>query len=611
MPDSQKTEPLKPTKVEIVHRFARVEFRNFKAFKTFTIRFRQFNILVGPNNAGKSTILAAFRILSSALRKANSRRAEIVEGPDGKVYGYSVDLNQISVAEENIFHNYQDSEAAKVEFVLSNQNKLLLYFPERNVCNLIASATAKTATTPGEFKKQFNCTVGFVPILGPVDHDERLHEKETAYRALYNYGAAKNFRNIWYHYPDKFEQFREILAQTWPGMEIEKPRVQFELDGSKHRLTMFCPEERIPREIFWAGFGFQVWCQLLTHIVQSEAKSIFLIDEPDIYLHSDLQRQLIGILRNLGPDVLIATHSTEIITEAEPDDILIIDKAKQNAKRIKNPAQLSEVFATLGSNLNPFLTQLAKTKRAVFVEGKDFQILSKFATRLSVTEVSTRRNFVVIPIEGFNPIKVKNLVEGIETTLGSKILVGIILDRDYRSDDEIKSVSNDCLKYSDFVHVHSNKEIENYLLVAGAIDRAAKRRILDREQRGGQSADFVSCAEIQLDAFAASSKSAVSAQLIDQARQFNRSNGSKAHDTTITSRVLSDIESKWMVPKERVKLLPGKEALSEINKYLQSQYKINVTPTSILDSIKTDEIQDEIRSLIERINKFAKSSSPQ
>ena len=29
----------------------------------------------------------------------------------------------------------------------------------------------------------------------------------------------------------------------------------------------------------------------------------------------------------------------------------------------------------LGSNLNPILTQLAKTKRVLFVEGKDFQIL--------------------------------------------------------------------------------------------------------------------------------------------------------------------------------------------------------------------------------------------
>ena len=56
---------------------------------------------------------------------------------------------------------------------------------------------------------------------------------------------------------------------------------------------------------------------MLTHVIQSKNVSLFLIDEPDIYLHSELQRQLLMLLRNLGPDILIATHSTEMITESE------------------------------------------------------------------------------------------------------------------------------------------------------------------------------------------------------------------------------------------------------------------------------------------------------
>lgn len=91
-------------------------------------------------------------------------------------------------------------------------------------------------------------------------------------------------------------------------MDVERPSVDVSHD--RPRLHMFCPEERIPREIFWSGFGFQVWCQMLTHLIQGGDNSIFLIDEPDIYLHSNLQRQLIGLLRQLGPDILIATHST-------------------------------------------------------------------------------------------------------------------------------------------------------------------------------------------------------------------------------------------------------------------------------------------------------------
>jgi len=80
---------------------------------------------------------------------------------------------------------------------------------------------------------------------------------------------------------------------------------------------------------------------------------MFLIDEPDIYLHSDLQRQLLGLLRNLGPDILIATHSTEIVSEAETDDIVLVNKKRRSAQRIKDPSQLREVFTVLGSKLNP------------------------------------------------------------------------------------------------------------------------------------------------------------------------------------------------------------------------------------------------------------------
>ncbi len=84
----------------------------------------------------------------------------------------------------------------------------------------------------------------------------------------------------------------------------------------------------------------------------------------------------------MGPDVLIATHSTEIITEAETDDIVLINKQRNSGRRIKQPSQLGEVFSILGSNLNPILTQLAKSRRVVFVEGQDFQLLSKFALKL-------------------------------------------------------------------------------------------------------------------------------------------------------------------------------------------------------------------------------------
>lgn len=584
------------------HRFVRVEFTRFKAFQSFRLDLKHFNIMVGPNNAGKSTILAAFRILAVAIRRAGSHRAITVRGPAGMVPGYEVNIESISVAEENIFYNYEDDEPALVVFHLSNGNRLTLYFPERGVCFLIPDAQGRAFNSPKTFKSQFNCPIGFVPILGPVEHHEPLFEKEAARLALFNYRAARNFRNIWYHYPEKFEEFREALKQTWPGMDILPP----ELDSShaKVRLHMYCPENRRPRELFWAGFGFQVWCQMLTHIIQGRNASIFLIDEPDIYLHAELQRQLLGLLRNLGPDILLATHSTEIVTDAEVDDILLISKDRRVARRLKNPAEVEGLFDSLGSNINPILTQLAKTRRVLFVEGKDFQILSRFALQLGERGVGNRREFAVVPVEGFNPERIRNLKAGMETTLGGKVLAGAIFDRDYRSADACAAIQTACESFCTFAVVHQRKEIENFLLVPAALDKALQQRLDERARRGGVTIPFKALARQVLDDFSTSKKAYVASQQAYEATAYGRAAGSERHKTEAMEAAYADFETRWATPETRLALIPGKDAFSEFNRRAQELYGANVTPTAVISAMAQEQVPAEIRDLIQTIRKF-------
>ncbi|SEL64308.1 Predicted ATPase [Chitinophaga rupis] len=348
-----------------------INYKNYKSFSQFIVSLSSFNILVGPNNAGKSTIIGSLKILAEGIRKARSRKPVLINSPSGiEVYGYEIDLNQVPIAIENVFHNYDDDSPAIIDFKLSDGAHLIVFFPGRGACFMYYESEKVIIRLPSEFKKWVTLEIGFVPILGPVEHHEKLYQQEAARLALLSYTASRNFRNIWYHYGEDFEEFKELIKATWPGMDIDPP----EVNSSSREVTldMFCPEERIPRELFWAGFGFQVWCQMLTYIVKNRKASIFLIDEPDIYLHSDLQRQLLGILKGLGPDIIIATHSTEMIGEAELNDILLVNKANKSAKRIKDPAQLRDIFQVLGSNLNPVLTQIAKSRRVLFVEGKDF-----------------------------------------------------------------------------------------------------------------------------------------------------------------------------------------------------------------------------------------------
>jgi hypothetical protein len=63
--------------------------RSRKAFREFSLSLDRFNILVGPNDAGKSTIVGAFRILAEGLRRErfccpqNHRPSASVETPRG------------------------------------------------------------------------------------------------------------------------------------------------------------------------------------------------------------------------------------------------------------------------------------------------------------------------------------------------------------------------------------------------------------------------------------------------------------------------------------------------------------------------------------------------
>lgn len=583
--------------------YKHVVFKRFKAFESFSLHLRHFNIMVGPNNAGKSTVLAAFRILAAGLRRANTRSPQHILGPEGRTFGHAIDLTALSVGEENIFFNYDASEPASVTFTLTDGKKLLLYFPERESCQLIPDDPKWSISSISRFRSSFNCPIGFVPILGPVEHHERLYGKEAARRALFNYRAARNFRNIWHHYSEHFDSFRTLLRRTWPGMDIEAPEI--DMSHEKPVLHMFCPEGRIPREIFWSGFGFQVWCQMLTHIVQSSDASIFLIDEPDIYLHSDLQRQLLSLLENLGPDILIATHSTEIISEAEPNDIVLIDKNRPAARRIKDPTQLKEVFTSLGSNLNPVLTQLAKTRRAIFVEGDDFQVFARFARKIDHHDLGNRATFAVVPIGGFSPERVRNLKNGIEIALADTITTAVILDRDFRSNAECQAARDRCDEFCDLTVVHVCKEVESFLLVPAAIERAARRRVDARAYRTGTPAHYPDRVSEVLEEFAQQQKSHVVSQYLTFRRRFAKQITPSEDEATTNRAALEEFEAEWACPVRRLQLIPAKQALSAVNRHLQDKYNVSVTSAAIIEAMRVDEIPTGMRELLDSLADFA------
>ncbi|MHA6911096.1 AAA family ATPase [Ralstonia pseudosolanacearum] len=588
-------------------RIVSVKFVHYKAFSHFSLHLQEFNVLVGPNNSGKSTIVGAFRILHEGLRRARTRGPERVEVDRIATLGYKLSLEDLPVAAENIFHEYDDSRPASVEFRLSNGNLLKLYFPERGVCLLLAELKTGDVRTPKQFREAFDVDIGFVPILGPVEQHEPLFRKEAARLALQTNGASRNFRNIWRHYPEDFDRFRDLVQSTWPGMDIERP----ELGDDNRTLLMFCPEERHPREICWAGYGFQVWCQMLTFIVKASTASLLVIDEPDIYLHSDLQRQLVALLKELGPDIVLATHSTEIIAECEPTSLLNISKRKSSASRVKDVSQLKRVFAALGSNLNPTLTQLAKTRRAVFVEGLDFQILSPLARTLGMQRLANRADFAVIQTEGFNPRRAIDLAAGIEKTVGGKVLRAVILDRDYRCTDELAEITAELTRNGFRVHIHKRKEIENYLLAEETLTAALKARLNEKERRTGKPSSQAPDIRQLLDASMEQSRHDVFGQLVARYSEFKKRTAGSVDAATVNSQLLAELESRWSQAGGRVAMVPGKEILARINHQLQEACGVTLTDGAIASRFTQRTLPEDLCELLNMLHEFSQSQPPE
>lgn len=123
-----------------------VEFSNYKAFALFSLKLLSMNVLVGPNNCGKSTILGAFRALEVGLRRARARNPEVVHGPRRETYGYTLAQDILPISTENVHTDYADTKTT-ITFRLSNGNRLVLYFPEDGGCVLIPEPEGRSITS--------------------------------------------------------------------------------------------------------------------------------------------------------------------------------------------------------------------------------------------------------------------------------------------------------------------------------------------------------------------------------------------------------------------------------------------------------------------------------
>ncbi|WNR45147.1 ATP-dependent nuclease [Paenibacillus roseipurpureus] len=566
---------------------ATVDFKNFKALRNFSIRLEHMNILVGPNNAGKSTSLSAFRALGVGIKQALSRKPYRVAGPDGEENGYTISEESLPMSLENVHTDYVEVDS-RITFTLTNGNAIILYFPREGGCNLLTRVVGTKVSTPTEFKRHFPIELEIIPVLGPIEQNEPLVTIETVKKGMTTHRASRHFRNYWRFFPEGFDQFAEMVSKTWSGMSIEAPKKP---DALSQELIMFVNENRIPRELYWAGFGFQIWCQLLTHISRSKDSTLLIVDEPEVYLHPDVQRQLLGILRDCGPDILLASHSKEILEEADPSEIIMVNKNKQVAMRLPEITGIGEALNSLGSVPNVNLTHLARSRRILFVDGQyDYKLLRRLAKQVDLNELSLGNDITAFVSGGYsNWEQIKSFATNL--TSDGSLHIGAIFNRDFELDQELSKKLDEFEQHLGFFHVYESYELENYLLDPVAIDKAVNKAIEDRFRRTGKSAPEAESIHQILDRITEPFKRSIMDKYLTDKEKSDL-------------EVMKDFESKWKDLNYRMTSVKGKEVLRLLKAEVESIYSVKITDFNIIDELTVENISGELKELLFGLEEF-------
>lgn len=583
-------------------RITSIKFTNFKSLRNYTVHLQERNILVGPNNAGKSTIISSLRLLEVALRRARSKNAERLTLPDGRLgHGHHISLSNLSVSLENVATDY-NSDPSQIEFRLSSRNKLILHFPSDGGCTFYWESDGAAIATAGRFLTAFPISVQVVPVLGPLEHREAYVNQDTVRDALSTHRASRHFRNYWHYFPENWEAFAEMVASTWPGMQIKKP----EIDIQNRQLRMFFSEERLDREMYWSGFGFQIWCQLLTHISRASTSTILAIDEPEIYLHPDVQRQLLTIIRKLDADVILATHSVEIIGEADPAELVLVQKGKAVAQRLRDVEGMQLALDSIGSAQNVTLAHLARTKKIVFVEGHDdFKTLRRFSKIIGFDDLSTGSDLTAFESGGFGSWeKIKAFAWGARRTIDANIKIYAIYDRDYFCDEEVDQTEQSLRKELTGARILSRKEMENYLLHIPVLQRVMEKQLEQKNRRQGTTTKASKSMIEYISAITDQHRIESQAQYIGRMLAFHRSSGLDA--STLSKQVMQRFEEKWSNLDSRLTIVPGKSVIKALRDSVQADLGINLTLFQIVDEFRPNEVPNDMIALVNSLEEFRK-----
>lgn len=474
----------------------KLTIKNFKRIQKEEFFFNQFELLVGANNSGKSTVLQAMAIWQYCVeifrqsKRAGGRGIQVVLPnftalplPEFVLLwnnkterSYSPKENVPQQKEQKYIYieiivHWTNAQNQQMDFGVQ-----LRYQSPQAIYAIPLGGWAKFSDV--EQDESFPYIV-YVPPFSGIDPHEQWLDDGNVRQHVGKSQPGSVIRNLLYRVIDRTNEKGEPIPikankdwgeiqskiKEWFGIEILPP--QYEKRISTEIKVEYKANGKT-FDIISGGSGFHQILILLAFYYGYDKATTILFDEPDAHLHTNLQRNLLSYFRNKSEkQFIMATHSPEFIGNVDMHDI--VSMLSGTPKRIDSS---EKIILALSDVDNSDIVRTQESPFILYLEGEDDnRILSSWAFVLGMSEVYERFYPYIL-----NGTSKKNMIEKADAHFSAMRQINESIKRvqllDYDTDDSFHpQIDNPCIKE------WSRKNIDNYLLVAPAWKRAVAKQL--------------------------------------------------------------------------------------------------------------------------------------
>lgn len=359
-------------------RIKSIRLQRFRQFADTTFEVGSFNLLVGPNNCGKTSLLHAVRSFFLLMhghvrfegdppaatyhRRFLSGAEEIAPTPDIKELWYK----QQAGKPLSISVTFDDDVTFSV--VLRQQFGQIHVSAEELPPKLTASRVNRYLGTQVAF------IPGLVGVLVNEPYATRARRNALATQGRYSEIFRSSLQQLKAKSPELVDTINEWLKGLF-GVKVST--VNFDTESDEF-VTVRYEQNGREFDVVSSGSGLQQVIQMLTYLYLSQPK-VLLIDEPDAHLHSRLQAQLGELFRRVATDlsaqVFLSTHSLDLIDTFSTDEVVVVDASKRLVSSIGQNADLVSTLVDANVVDVSALSRLLSSRRLVVVEDQDLTVL--------------------------------------------------------------------------------------------------------------------------------------------------------------------------------------------------------------------------------------------